>query len=100
MSDGLSDCARSAEANAERFIKDKLAGHKVVRHINYVPKAGTVVLLYEEWLDHVVELITDGRVTRRWVVEPFSNPVKRRPIKGPEWRPGYFQDHRLPRGKQ
>jgi len=97
MSDGPSDCARSAECNADRFIKARFAKVKVVSHLNAVPKSGTVVFLYEEWLTHVVELITDGVVTKRWQVEPFDRPAKRLPVKGPTWRPGYYRDNRLPR---
>ncbi len=97
MSDGPSDCAYSAESNANKFIKAKLAGMKAVAHLDAVPKSGTVVFVYEAWLTHVIELITDGVVTKRWKAEPFDRPVKRLPVKGPTWRPGYYEDHRLPK---
>ena len=104
MSDGPSDCARNAEARAERFVKAKFPSVKAIRHPSHAPKTGKVVVVYEEWLSHVIEVIVDRRVTERYLVEPSfvdpDKPPKRMPIGKEDWPVGYYQDHNIPRRSQ
>ncbi len=101
MSDGPSDCARNAEARADRFVKAKFPGVKTIMSPSHAPKTGKVVVIYEEWLSHVVEVIVDRRVTERYLVEPEfvdrDKPPKKMPIDKDDWPVGYYQDHSVPR---
>ena len=96
MSDGLSDCARSAESRAERFVKEKYPGLKRIQTAGDAPKHGTVVLVYEEWLDHVVEIITDRQVVKRYSIAPFKDEPRRMSIGKEDWPVGYYRDHHIP----
>lgn len=99
MSDGLTDCARSAESNANRFVKDRYPGLTTIGVPTEAPKKGTVVLVYEEWLDHVVEKVTDRCVVERHQVGPYRHEPTPMPI-GDDWPVGFYQDHRIPREKE
>lgn len=70
MSDGPSDCARRAHGEAVKFAKLKWPGVRIVEHESRVPKRGKVVLIYEEWLDHVVEYVEDDVTVEAWKVGP------------------------------
>ncbi len=95
MSDGPSDCAYAAEAQAEKFIKQRWPGAKRVCTATAAPKAGTVVLCYEEWLTHIVELVTNRQVVERWCCEPFTAPYRLK-IGKEDWPVGHYDDNRLP----
>jgi hypothetical protein len=70
MSDGMSACASAAHAEAEKFAGERWPGVKVVEHENALPKRGKAVLIYEDWLDHVVEYVEDGKTLEAWEVGP------------------------------
>ncbi len=70
MSDGPSDAARTAEREARKFIKATYPALRLVEHPVHVPAKGKVVLLYEEWLDHIVEIVEDRKLLVRWRVKP------------------------------
>lgn len=95
MSDGMTDCARAAESRAEKLVKEKYPGIRQIQSPEEAPKHGTVVFVYEEWLDHVVELILDRQVKKRWLCPPFKDPWPMS-IGKEDWAVGYYKDHRLP----
>lgn len=100
MSDGISDAAASSHGNAMRLVasnRKRWPGRLVDRE-SMVGEEGRFVLVYEEWLDHVVEVVSDGVVLERWLVGPFDfRPVRLAPESAPpEWhRPGYYRHARL-----
>ena len=97
MSDGPSDCVAAANSNARKFVATKYAKVPQILTPTHAPAKGTVVLVYEEWLKHIVELITDRQVVERWVVEPFKDKPKRLAIGKDDWAVGYYREHHLPR---
>ena len=96
MSDGPSDCAAIANRKARDFAQAHFPKVPKILCPTHAPKAGTVVLVYEEWLQHVVELVTNRKVTERWLVEPFKEP-KQLCITDEDWPVGYYRDNHLPR---
>ena len=76
MSDGPSDCARAAYKVALEFIRKTFPGLMVVEAPNLVPAKGKIVLVYEEYIDHIVEVVEDQRVTQRFRIDPFTRPVR------------------------
>ena len=96
MSDGPSDCAYAAEARAERLVAAKWPKVRRIHFAEDAPKQGIVLYVYETWLTHVVELITNRVVGQRWRCEPFDEP-KRMAIGKHDWAVGYYHDHTLPK---
>ncbi len=96
MSDGLSDAAYAAHAKAIKFCHDRYPGIKVVEWKTKVPRMGKVILVYEEWLDHVVEVIVDDRVQERWMIGCVSTAAPRRlTVSESNCSTGYYADHRV-----
>lgn len=94
MSDGMTDASRAASRAAEKFAKAQYPGVKRVMHWSHAPATGTVVVIYEEWLAHIVELV-DGRVVKeRWLISSYSEPV-RMTIGDRDWRVGHYRDERI-----
>jgi hypothetical protein len=96
MSDGLSDCAYAAEAHADELMLAKWPTVHKIHAASHAPKQGTVLVCYEEWLTHIVELITDRQVIERWCCEPFEEPYRLK-IGSADWPAGYYDNNRLPR---
>lgn len=96
MSDGPSDCAAAANNKATELVKKRFPNVPRIFNKLYAPKTGTVVLVYEEWLQHVVELVTDRKVVERWLCEPFKEP-RQLCITDKDWPVGFYDDNRLPR---
>ncbi len=99
MSDGPSDCAYAAEARALKFVEANYKGVKQIHTPTAAPARGTVILIYEEWLQHVVEVVTDRKVTQRYLAEPFKE-VRQMPITKDDWPVGYYRDNHIPRKGQ
>ena len=97
MSDGPSDCARAAESKAEKFVKEKYSAYRRINIAGDAPKRGTVVFVYEEWLDHIVEVITDRLVVARYLVRAFNHKTRLLTTGEDDWPVGYYQDNLLPR---
>ena len=96
MSDGPSDCAYAAERKARKLAQDRWPKVPYALCPTHCPEHGTVVLVYEEWLQHIVELVTDRKVTERWLAEPFKEP-RQLCITDEDWPVGYYRDKHLPR---
>jgi hypothetical protein len=64
-----------------------------------IPATGKVVLIYEAWLDHVVEIIDNRLVAERWLVGPgYLKPEHKQlaiPADNGTWQAGYYQEHTL-----
>ena len=75
MSDGLTDCARSAEYYARNYTKKHYPG---LREFNpyHVPMRGEGFVIYETWLKHTVEIIKNHHVVKALEFTPFGK-VKR-----------------------
>lgn len=74
MSDGMYDCFLNAQSNAHRLAERECHEYDVV---DMVTCEGTEVYIYEEHVTHVVELVVEGRVTRRWIVGPCEDDLGR-----------------------
>ncbi len=94
MSDGLTDASRMAERNAIAFAEKSFPNMTRIKHWAHAPKRGAVLVIYEEWLDHIVEVIEDRLLKARYVATPFGG-VRHLPIGPDDWTPGYYQEHRL-----
>lgn len=97
MSDGPGDAARDAKSRARAFVLKGWGGRvRQVRDVESCPLKGTVLVVYEEWLDWVVEMVHDRRVVGRWAVRPYRAEIKRLPMTD-DWAPGYYRNHELPK---
>ena len=100
MGDGPSDAAYAAEAQARRFIKKNYPGLELITSNWKAPLYGQVVLLYEEYLRHVIELISGRQVVERWIVEPYHKMTTQVEIGERDWPVGYYERNRIPRHRK
>lgn len=90
MSDGLSASARAAENNAHKFIKENYPEVKAT-WFNRIPKHGQCLIVYETWLNHIIEIIKDRKLIKRFMAKPYGdNPIKEIAINDENWQIGYY----------
>ncbi|MFA5377483.1 MAG: hypothetical protein WC455_17160 [Dehalococcoidia bacterium] len=99
MSDGMTDCADHARAAAHKLAAEQWPGYRVIQCAAQAPAHGTVIYIYETWLDHVIEVIENRLVVERWMVGPgYLKPQHKqldKPADNGTWQVGYYQEHTL-----
>jgi len=98
MSDGMSMAARSAASAAGKFVKEHYPDTKRV-HMSRIPASGLVCCIYETWLDHVIEIIEDRKLIKRYNAKGYgNNPVTELPITDDDWQVGHYYHNPPPSG--
>ena len=92
MSDGMTDAARAAHRIAEKFVQQHYPKLPRIRYYMHAPKEGTVIFIYEEWLYHVIELVTNRMVVSRWLAMTRGE-VQQMSITDEDWQVGYYYAH-------